>query len=358
MCLQIPYSRAWITRTDWVAVQNVLASGMVSQGSITRQFEDELCQMVGVEQGGAVAVGSGIAALVIALWALDIGPGDEVIIPSYICREVTEAVLISGAKPIFCDVGQQWVVTAENIKSRIGPLTRAAIIPHLYGIYANTIDFLSLNIPIIEDCSQAFGQAPAWRINGDIATFSFRWSKCITTGEGGMAVSRNPKLVQKMRYLRDGIDSPHRRIGAPLSDLSSALGLSQLKRYPTFLKRRRQFAVQYKRYLDQIDASLLRDVPYDRSMFYRMPIKVPGGWRVHQSTFWKRGIMVNPGIPELQHSYFQQPDDDFPSSIALLDQTIVLPIYPAMSIEEREYCLKTICDILSSLITSCYSIPQ
>lgn len=349
MIMQIPYSKVWITRTDLAAVQKVLVSGFVSQGSVTRQFEDELCQKVGVEQGGAVAVGSGIAALVIALWALDIGPGDEVIIPSYICREVTEAVLITGARPVFCDVGEQWVVTVENIKSRIGSLTRAAIIPHLFGIYANTIDFLALNIPIIEDCSQAFGLAPNWRINGDIATFSFRWSKCITTGEGGMAVSRDPKLIQKMRYLRDGTDSPHRRIGAPLSDVSSALGLSQLKRYSTFLKRRSHIANKYKYYLDQIDASLLSDVPYDRSMFYRMPIKVPGGWMVHQSAFWKRGIMVDPGIPVLQHTYFQEPDDDFPSSIALLDQTIVLPIYPAMLLKEEEYCLDAIHEVLQPI---------
>jgi|APSaa5957512622_1039677.scaffolds.fasta_scaffold05113_1 perosamine synthetase len=352
MNLRIPYSRAWITKSDLAAVRNVLASGQISQGSITKRFENEFCLAVGGENGGGVGVGSGIAALIVALWALDIGPGDEVIIPSYICREVTEAVIASGAKPIYCDVGLQWVVTVDDVKSRISPYTRAVIVPHLFGIYADMTSFISLDIPIIEDCSQAFNLMPDWQITGDIATFSFRWSKCMTTGEGGMAVSKNPKLASRMRCFRDGFDArPHRRLGAPLSDLSSALGLSQLKRYPDFIERRRQFAVLYKHYLDKIDKSLLADVPFEQNMFYRIPIKVPGGWKAHHMTFLEKGIAVNPGVLELQHLHLVRSNVGFCVSAELINQTIVLPIYPAISRKEQRYCLETVSHVLETIFS-------
>ena len=347
--MHIPYSRAWIIPEDRACVDILLAGGRVSQGAVTRQFEDALCAFVGAGEGGGVAFASGVSALTAALLALEVGPKDEIILPSYICQEVTDAVLSSGARPVFSDTGQHWVVTADDVRPYVHPATRAIIVPHLFGIYADIAPFRAFGIPIIEDCAQAVGQSPDWQIAGDIAVFSFRWSKCLTTGEGGMAVTKDPQLLKWLRAIRDGSDRPGRRIAAPLSDIASALGLSQLSRYPSFLDRRRQIAERYKQSLDAISPSMLADIPFHRSMFYRLPIKVNGGWSSHHEKFLARGISVDPGIPVLQHRFFCLPDNLYPTSIELLDQTIVLPIFPNLTLEELIYCLENVGEILSQL---------
>jgi dTDP-4-amino-4,6-dideoxygalactose transaminase len=348
--LHIPYSRAWITADDLIGIQKVLSGGKVSQGSVTREFEETFSKSVCASDGDGIGFASGMAALTAALWALEIGQGDEVIVPSYICREVIDAVLGSGATPVFADVGRQWVMTVENVITQIHPCTRAIIVPHLFGIFADITSFLSLGIPVIEDCAQAFGSSPEWQITGDIATFSFRWSKCLTTGEGGMAVTRNRTLWKRLQIVRDGGETPRRRIGAPLSDMASALGLSQLKRYPVFLDRRRIFALQYKKCLDAINPSLLEDVPYHCSMFYRLPIKVQQGWHIHHQAFLEKGIEVDPGIPMLQHRNFNLTDNNYSTSLELLARTIVLPIYPNISQSEMDYCTDAVTEVLRSIL--------
>jgi len=351
--LHIPYSRSWITRKDIAAVNTVLRSGKVSQGSITQAFEKGLSRTVGAEDGGAVGVSSGTAALFLALRALKIGAGDDVLTPSYICQEVVEAVLATGARPVFCDTSHQWVIAVDNVRNLINKNTRAIIVPHLFGIFAQTTDFKEFGLPVIEDCSQAFAFAPDWYITGDIATFSFRWSKCFTTGEGGMAISKDPDLVSKMRQIRDGeLNRPGFRLLAPISDMASALGLSQLGRYPSCLKHRRIFAQEYRQSIDRLSTSLLIDYPYDRSMFYRLSIKIPGGWKEHNRAFSEHGIDVNPGIPYLQHRNFGLPDAGFESSVDLLEQTIVFPLYPNITKAEKKYCIKAVTEVLASLLKS------
>jgi len=345
----IPYSRAWITSEDILAVNNILSGGKVSQGSVTAAFEKQLCQAVGA-LGGGVGVSSGTAALMLALWALDIGQRDEVLTSSYVCQEVIDAIVSTGATPVFCDIGSEWVMKPDNVQVHITPKSRAIIVPHMFGIFAKIPEFRRLGLPIIEDCSQALALAPDWQISGDIATFSFRWSKCITTGEGGMAVSSNQDLLRKMVDLRDGqINRPALRLTAPLSDLASALGLSQLHRYQDFLTRRKQFANKYRERLNSVNPSLLEDYPYERSMFYRLAIKIPGGWRKHHKLFLQRGIETNQGVLYLQHRNYSLSDDNFKKSVESLNQTIILPIYPNITGNELVYCVNTVLDVVQSI---------
>jgi len=142
---------------------------------------------------------------------------------------------------------------------------------------------------------------------------------------------------------------PSRRIAAPLSDLASALGLSQLARYPSFLERRRQIAELYKQTLNAISPSLLSDIPFERSMFYRLPIKVQGGWQNHHEKFWARGVFVDAGVPNLQHRFYGLPDNLFPTSTELLEQTIVLPIFPSLTQIELKYCLENVGEVLGQI---------
>jgi UDP-4-amino-4-deoxy-L-arabinose-oxoglutarate aminotransferase len=135
----IVHFKPWITDSDRVAVKEVLRSGMLFQGEKTRSFERALSEWFSAE--GGVAVGSGTAALVLDLTALRVGKGDEVILPTYVCVSVLEAVLAVGPTPVFCDVGPQWVVTHRNMSSCISDWTRALIVSHMYGVFADIKSF-------------------------------------------------------------------------------------------------------------------------------------------------------------------------------------------------------------------------
>ena len=149
----IPHSKPWITTADLKAVESVIRGGMLAQGDRTRELELRLAAWLNDKDG--VAVGSGSAALVLALHGLDVGNGDEVVLPTYVCASVLEAVLEVGATPILCDVGRRWVMTLADAKRVASDKTAAIIVPHMYGVFADVESFLPMGVPVIEDCAQA-----------------------------------------------------------------------------------------------------------------------------------------------------------------------------------------------------------
>ena len=177
----IQHSKPWLTKADIEAVNKVIRSGMIGQGEKTSAFERTLSQLFGIDDGG-VAVGSGAAALVMALSALGVKSGDEFILPTYVCSSVLEAVFTIEAIPVLCDVGDEWVVKSENMSDYINKRTKAIIVPHMYGVFADVSSFREFGVPIIEDCAQALDYKKRRKISGDIAMFSFHPTKCITTG--------------------------------------------------------------------------------------------------------------------------------------------------------------------------------
>src|SRR5581483_4626199 len=148
-----------------------LRSEMIGHAETTARFEATLGHWVGGRYPG-VAVGSGAAALHLALTALDLREGDEVIIPTYVCRSVLDAVRAVGARPVIADVGPSWVMTPGNVVERMTSRTAAIVVAHMYGIFADIDAFRQFNVPIIEDCAQAIGWCREWPISGDIAVFS------------------------------------------------------------------------------------------------------------------------------------------------------------------------------------------
>ncbi len=329
----ILHSKPWITEEDLKAVEETLKGGMIAQGQTTKDFETVVSDWVGAV--GGVAVASGSAALQLALLTLDIAKNDEVILPTYVCESVMEAVVSVGAKPILCDVGYNWVMEPKNVVHKISPNTKAIIVPHMYGIFADIIAFKEFNIPIIEDCAQAFGDKSIDKITADIAVLSFHPTKCLTSGEGGMLVSLKNEHIQKARLIRDGSELANTmRLIAPLSDIQAALGISQLKRYPNLLKRRREIAGKY---LTTLAAISLKLVNYDAkasSMFFRLPLKVDGGLDKYQVSFFEKGIQIRRGVDKLLHRFMGLNDKNFPVSVELFNQTISIPIYPALSDDE------------------------
>ena len=297
-----------------------------------------------------VAVGSGSAALVLALRGVGLRREDEVVLPTYVCRSVLEAVVAVDGIPVLCDVGEDWVVTAECVARRITPKTKAIIVPHMYGVFADVDSFRTFDVPVIEDSAQAVDNCERRSIAADVAVFSFHPTKCLTSGEGGMAVSSDPLVVAKMRKLRDGSDGVLEcgRMFSPLSDIAASLALSQLRRYPEALVRRGEIAHRYVETLETARPDCLNRNAFENSMFFRFPIRIRGGLGACQGSFLDRGIHVRRGVDVLLHRLIDQGDSDFPTSVELFNSTVSVPIYPALTAEEESRCADQIATVFSS----------
>ena len=334
----ISHSKPWITDADKQAVDVVLVSNMLAQGELTGKLEQQLSHWIHALDG--VAAGSGAAALVLALHGVGVRRGDEVILPTYVCRSVFEAVLTAGGVPVLCDVGEDWVVTATCVAQRISRQTKAIIVPHMYGVFADVESFRQFGVPVIEDCAQAVDSNGHRFISADVAVFSLHPTKCLTAGEGGMAVSSDPQIVAKMRALRDGSDALEGwRLFSPLSDIAAALALSQLRRYSEALARRAEIADRYTRMLENVKPDCLNRRALERSMFFRFPIRIEGGLEACQGTFMDHGIHVRRGVDALLHRLIGGDDRDFTTSVKLYEATVSLPIFPALMPEEESRCI-------------------
>jgi UDP-4-amino-4-deoxy-L-arabinose-oxoglutarate aminotransferase len=311
---------------------------MIAQGEKVRVFEDRMAKYVGC--AGGVATCSGTAALILALEALGVNPKSEVVLPTYTCPSVIDAVRAVGAVPVLCDVGPDWNMTPETARRCITPRARAVIVVSTFGI-ANPADpYRDLEIPIIEDCCQNL--APSDRLSGeaalgDVRVFSFHATKCLATGEGGMATSADPDLVQTMRRIRDesgGQQPVGRRVAAPMTDIQATLGLSQLARYAEFLVQRKNIA---ERYFHEFDTGCL-ELPHSirrRSMFFRFPVRWPGEFATIQGRFRDKGIHVRRGVDVLLHRVLGLESDSFPVAEKLFTETVSIPIYPTLTDDEQ-----------------------
>jgi UDP-4-amino-4-deoxy-L-arabinose-oxoglutarate aminotransferase len=240
-------------------------------------------------------------------------------------------------------------VTVDDVRRVRTASTKAAIVPHMYGVFADVASFRTLGVAIVEDCAQAVGARRAHPIVGDIAVFSFHPTKCLTTGEGGMVISRDATAVQGMRQRRDGTGTS-KRLFAPLSDAAAALGLSQLSRYEDGLRRRAEIAA---RYTDVLASSGVRvRTPARPTMHYRYPLGVRGGLEAVADAFASDGVAVRRGVDRLLHRLAGHPDSDFPAASTHFANTVMLPIYPALTDQEHRRCCEAARRILGVAMTA------
>jgi perosamine synthetase len=264
--MRIPLSAPDITEADIDAVVSVLRTPRLSIGPKMEEFERSIADLVGVPHG--IAVSSGTAGLHLCLRALGIGEGDEVIVPSFTFISAGNAVLYERARPVFVDIEPLTLnIDPEKLERSITPKTRAIIAVHTFGHPADMDPIMDIarkhGLPVIEDACEAIGARyrgrPAGGI-GDFGVFGFYPNKPITTGEGGMVVTRDSRMADTIRALRnqgrmesDGwLD--HRLLGYNyrLSELNCALGLEQMKRIEDILDRREALAIQYSQELQAI----------------------------------------------------------------------------------------------------------
>lgn len=334
----IPHSRPWITDEDVAAVSAVLRSERLAMGETRARFERAVAHAFGVPQPG-IAVGSGSAALEVALRALGLTPGDEVIIPTYGCTSVVEAVRATGASTVPCDVGEHWLMTPDAVAPWMTRRTRAIVVTHLYGFFAETEAFAEFGVPIVEDFAQAFPVPGERSLRGTIGICSFHPTKCLTTGQGGMVLTRNDDLAARVRRLAM----------APMSDVVGALGLTQLARYPAAVARRRHLASRYRAELERTCDGVLARHPVDGGVRFRFPISFPRGLAACEAAFAARGVTVRRGVDRLAHRDLRQPDTAFACAVRLLETTVSLPIYPALDDDSAGRCVRAAVDVCGTI---------
>jgi perosamine synthetase len=257
--MRIPLSSPDVTELEIEAVAAVLRTSSLSLGPKVKEFEEALSRYVG--SSDAVAVSSGTAGLHLCIRALGISEGDEVLVPSFAFIAVANAVRYEGATPVFVDIDPETLnLDPSLLEEAITSRTRAIIVVHTFGVPAALSRVIEIakrhDLYVIEDACEAIGaeydgrKVGGW---GDIGVFGFYPNKQITTGEGGAVVSNDPKLIRKVRELRNQgrRDSDewfqHSELGYNyrISDINCALGIEQLKRIGPILKQRETIASKY-----------------------------------------------------------------------------------------------------------------
>jgi hypothetical protein len=249
-----------IGEEEIAAVVRVLRSGMLAQGTEVAAFEKEFAATFGSEHAAAVC--NGTMALILALQAADIGPGDEVIVPSFTFAATVNAVALVGAVPVFADCdADTFCIDPRDAESLVTGRTRALIAVHLYGQLAPMAKLAAIatahDLFLIEDAAQGHGATRDGQPVGalsDLSTYSFYPTKNMTTGEGGMVTGRDAELVARVKLLRNhGMKQRyhHDIIGgnARMTDLGAAIGRVQLRHVEDWNARRRQIASVYDLHL-------------------------------------------------------------------------------------------------------------
>ena len=379
----IPFALPDIGEEEIAEVVDSLRSGWITTGPKTRRFEQEFAAFLGGDVE-AVAVNSATAGLHLALEAIGIGPDDEVITTTHTFTATAEVIRYMGAHPVLVDVDpRSMTIDPERVESAITPRTRA-IIPVHYGGLACDMQRLakiarSRKLLIVEDAAHALPTTCGGRLIGtldsDATVFSFYATKTLATGEGGMLVTRNPRIAQRARVMRlHGIDRDafdryvskkpawHYEVVAPgfkynMTDVAASMGIHQLAKVRRFQARRAELAARYTSELRGLPVLTPRDAdPGDTHAWHLYVIRLTAGAGISRDAFIQRMAEQGVGcsvhyIPLHLHPYWRDTyrlrPEQFPHSQALFESAISLPIYTRMTDDDQSHVLDAVRRTLS-----------
>jgi Predicted pyridoxal phosphate-dependent enzyme apparently involved in regulation of cell wall biogenesis len=299
----IPVSEPCLNGNEEKYLADCVQSGWVSSlGKYITTFEQNFADFCGVKHG--VAVSNGTVALHLALAALGIGAGDEVITPTLSFIATANAVYYTNAKVVFADCeAETWNIDPAEIEKKITPHTKAIIPVHLYGHPANMDPILETaarhHLTVIEDAAEAHGaKYKGKRVGslGKLGAFSFYGNKIITTGEGGIVVTDDDALAERMRFLRDHAMSAEKRywhteigFNYRMTNLQAALGVAQMEQIDTFIARKRQIADRYSANLADLK---------------NITLPPQADWA--ESVYWMYSILLNADFPLSRDEFLKQ----------------------------------------------------
>jgi perosamine synthetase len=321
-------------------------SWISSLGGFIDRFERSFERETGAKH--AHSVSNGTVALHLAYHCLDIGPGDEVIVPTFTYISSVNTIAQTGATPVFVECrSDDWLIDVEDVARKITPRTKAVVPVHLYGAICDMDALMALardrNLKVVEDCAEALGSTDNGRhvgTFGDIGTFSFFGNKTVTTGEGGMVTAHDPALAARLKMVKGQGQSPTRRywhtelgFNYRMTNICAAIGLAQIERLDAILARKRAIGALYR--------GLTADMPLEFQTL--RPGVMSSDWLV--SLLLPRGIdrdavmarMSSAGVETRPVFYcaHQMPmyakGEHFPVSEDVAARGISLPSYPGLS---------------------------
>jgi perosamine synthetase len=377
----IPYGRQWITDDDIQAVVDVLRGDWITQGPKVVEFEESLARYCGSKY--AVAVSSGTAALHCAMYAMGIGPGDEVVSSPITFAATANSVIYMGAKPVFVDVEPgTLLINPDDVERKITEKTKAIISvdyaghPCEYDRLREIVDHHSLSI--LSDSCHALGaeyQDKKCGAIADLTTFSFHPVKHITTGEGGMITTDNFEYAERMRRFRShGISADHAKrkeqgtwyhemvdlgFNYRITDFQCALGINQMAKLPQFLKRRREIAARYDEAFGRMSGleplAVSEKVTHAYHLYVVRVIKEGCGKDRDQlfDTLRNAGLGVNVHyIPVHLHPYYRERLNTGPGMCPVAEKAyeeiLSIPIHPLMTQDHVDRVIGAVNEALSA----------
>jgi len=377
----LPFSRPSFGEAEIAEVVDTIRSGWVTTGPKTQRFETACRDYLGAEH--AVAVSSCTAGLHLGLQVLGIGPGDEVIVPTMTFCSCVNVVVHSGAEPVVVDCREDFTIDPDAVRAAITPRTRAIMPVHYAGLPCAMDELTAIaaehDLAMIEDAAHAIGaEYRGERIgsNSRLAVFSFYATKNLTTGEGGLVVSNEAKLADRVRHLSlHGMDrDAWKRYTAQgswyyevtdagykynFTDLQAALGLPQLARLDDFIARRTELAERYRAALGGRDDLALPEPGTDVRHAWHLFVIRPDFDRltIDRAEFINRLREMNIGtsvhfIPIHRHPFYSTRESSTrhrcPVADTLFDRIISLPLYPAMTDRDLDDVTAAVVAILES----------
>ncbi len=353
----IRLAKPWIGEDEQRAVAAVLESGQLVQGALVERFEQAVAALVGRRHG--IALSSGTAALQLSLKALQVGSGDEVLCPALSWPSPAHAIRLAGAKVGFVDVDQdEWNSTAEALRGARTANSKAAIVIDQFGNPARAQEIRDAlgSLPIIEDAACALGSrfagGPCGSL-GKVSCLSFHPRKILTTGEGGMCLTDDDAIADKIRMLRNHGQLRGEFVvasgNARMTEIAAALGLAQLQRLDGIVSRRRQLAAQYREALDA-DLRLQNTPEGSESNYQTFGVVLPQGHDrdAVREKMRERGVeagLLSFAIHKL--GSFAGSDASLPVAEQVAARGIALPLYPQMrdaEVDDVVRCLRGVLD--------------
>lgn len=366
----IPISLPSMGQEEWEALKEPVFSGWITQGPKVAQFEKLFAERHGVKH--ALAVSNCTTALHLALVALGVGAGDEVIVPAFTWVSTANAVMYCGAKPVFIDIDPvTFNIDVNQLRSKITEKTKAIIPVHLFGLCADVdkIKEIAPGLKIVEDGACAAGAAlngTAAGALGDIGCFSFHPRKSVTTGEGGMLTTNDDALAEKLNCLRNhgaSISEEQRHKGPRpyilpefdmvgynyrMTDLQGALGVVQIQKLDTFINERQDWANYYNEQLKDIE--WLRTPVYDAKykhgwqsyVLFIDEAKAPMSRNDMMEYLQQQGVSTRPGTHAVHMlgyyaNTFGIKPQDYPGAYAANEYSMSIPLHNKMTADDFKY---------------------
>ena len=374
----IPVARPWMEEQEAQAARRAILSGWVTQGPEVAAFEREFAEAVGAAH--ACAVSSCTTALHLALVALGVGAGDEVVTVSHSFIATTNAIRYCGAIPVFVDIDPvTFNIDPALVEAAIGPRTKAILAVHQLGMPCDLASLVSLaaqrGVPLVEDAACAIGSEIEWqgvwerigKPHAGIACFSFHPRKLLSTGDGGMLTTSNVELDRTFRLLRQhGMSVPdavrhsssevifesYPVVGYNyrMTDIQAAIGREQLKRLPAMVARRRQLAARYEERLQSIDGIIVpREPRWARTNWQSYAIRV-GAWidqRGVMQRMLEAGVSTRRGVMNV-HREASYPEGSWRAAGGLThsedaqETAIVLPLYHQLTEDDQDRVIEAL----------------